>query len=529
MMRNALRCLSVPAMLAALALNGGCNLQPREYETAEAKPAAKPAAAQPAPVVNTGGRWSYRPNVGPNMIVSGLAFPTGEEATSALMIHQVMPREVRAGAPYTYEIHVTNLTGGTLQNVMVTASNFQNLAVSGSTPAPSKSDGSGTVWVVGDLGPQKTQIIRVNAQAAAVGASAACVTAAYNNSLCMSTSVTQPALVISKTQTPEVTICDPINIKLEVKNTGTGMAENVVVKDALPAGLTVDGKQSLELAAGNLASGESKVFNLVAKAGKTGKFENQATAASGAGLTASSQKVATVVRQPVLTLACKAPERVFLGRPITYEFTIKNTGDAAAAATTVSATLPAGATFQSATGGGAVQGGNAVWIVGSLAANESKTLSLTLMPSALTNYAVAATANATCAAAVTTNCTTAVQGIPALLLDGFDDPDPVQVGQTVTYTLVVTNQGSAPLTNVKLTCSMEDTMQYVSETGPTKGNVQGMNIAFAPIAKLDPKQKATYTITVKALKAGQVQFKGEAVSDQITRGLVKIETTNFYN
>ncbi|MCA9305492.1 MAG: hypothetical protein KDA16_03110, partial [Phycisphaerales bacterium] len=51
--------------------------------------------------------------------VASMYFPTGDRATSALLLEQVMPREVRMGESYDYEIRVTNITRGVLQNVVV--------------------------------------------------------------------------------------------------------------------------------------------------------------------------------------------------------------------------------------------------------------------------------------------------------------------------------------------------------------------------------------------------------------------------
>ncbi len=541
-----------PVLMAALALVAGCGLEPKSYDSRYGSasagfdvdtlggerdmdarmrrpaPAPEPRAeapARPAPAPVPAGEC--RPAVAANQIASSLAFPTGDERSSALLVTQVMPREVRAGAEYEYELHVCNLTTAVLQNVSVTAGGFQNLSIVSTNPATSSTAGGNATWNVGDLGARSTTVIRVRAKAANVGTSAACVSASYNNTLCLATNVTQPALAITKTQTPEVVICDPINIQLTVRNTGTGVAENVVLRDQLPAGLTVDGKQTVEIPAGTLAAGESKVFNLVAKAGKTGKFENNATAASAGGLSAQSQTVSTIVRQPVLAIACRAPERVFIGRPVTVEWQVKNSGDAPCAAT-VTVPLPAGATFQSATQGGTAGPQGVTWNLGSLPAGETKTIALTFNPTAMTSYAFTATANCPCANSVNTTCQTVVEGIPAMLLNGSDDPDPVQVGQTVTYTLTVTNQGSAPLTNIRLVGTMEDSMEFVGDTGPGKATVNGLTVTFPAVARLDAQQRITYTVVVRAKKAGQVQFRAEAVSNEITRPLIKTETTNFY-
>src|SRR5208337_950522 len=102
-------------------------------------------------------------------------------------------------------------------------------------------------------------------------------------------------------------ICDPIPVVLVVKNTGSSQLTGVKVSDSLPDGLNSDGKSSLAFDAGTLAPGESKEFKFNAMASKTGEFANKATASSTQGVNAEASAT-TVVREPVLTVACTAPD-----------------------------------------------------------------------------------------------------------------------------------------------------------------------------------------------------------------------------
>src|SRR6267142_2366262 len=48
-----------------------------------------------------------------------LAYPTGNRASSAILVERISPAEVRLGQPYEYSIKVTNLTNATLSGVIV--------------------------------------------------------------------------------------------------------------------------------------------------------------------------------------------------------------------------------------------------------------------------------------------------------------------------------------------------------------------------------------------------------------------------
>ena len=74
-------------------------------------------------------------------------------------------------------------------------------------------------------------------------------------------------------------------------------------------------RAALAFDAGNLAPGESKEFKFNATAAKTGEFVNKATAASAQGVTAEASST-TVVREPVLTVACDGARPALHGAPV---------------------------------------------------------------------------------------------------------------------------------------------------------------------------------------------------------------------
>ena len=56
-----------------------------------------------------------------------------------------------------------------------------------------------------------------------------------------------------------------------------------------------------------------------------------------------------------------------------------------------------------------------------------------------------------------------------------DSPDPIIVGENLTYTLVVINDGPDESTGVLLTDNLPDNVEFVSAT-PTQGSCSGTNI-----------------------------------------------------
>lgn len=485
-------------------------------------PAPKPA---PAPVAKA--ENPCKPVIGPGMMTTSQAFPTGDAATSAVMLQEVFPGQVKANANFPYKIYVSNLTNTTLNNVIVSATSLANRNIVSSTPAASSGAGGAMVWNVGDIAPGKCAVIDATAKASAVGNSSTCLTVSYNNSLCSNLQVVQPALALTKAMTPAATVCDPIVATFEVKNTGSGSASNVKIKDTLPAGLTTtDGKTEIVFDAGTLASGQSRQFSANLKAAKSGKYENNASASADDGLTANSNTVATTVTQPQLKIAAECPQGGAVGRGgrnLTFKFTVSNTGDAACN-TTVTAPVPAGTTFVSADNAGAAGAGGVSWNLGSLAAGASKTVTMVVKATGAGTVAATVSATCPCGGTVNANCNVNTTGLPDIGTLVTDTDGVVAVGQPHVYTCEVKNQGMVNLTNVKMVVSIPEGLEFVSsEAKPTiNGKKLEFNIGTLPVGAT-----RVFTFTAKATKAGEVLVIGETTCAELKTPIRDDELTNF--
>ncbi|MCX5652069.1 MAG: hypothetical protein NTU45_11865 [Planctomycetota bacterium] len=457
-------------------------------------------------------------------------FPTGDRATSSVLLRQFSPREIRVGQEYDSTIEVVNLTNGALRNVSVNLESLANTQYISATPAATRSDAGDLTWLVAEIPAAGTRQIKLRAKAVAPGVASSCLTVGFANMLCASSTVVQPSLVLEKRATPETCgTCEEIKFTYLVKNAGTGTAEGVVLKDALPAGLTTaDGKSTVEISAGDLAEGAEKSFNIAVQASKRGRFSSSATATSTAGLSTRSSDPATVVKQPVFAFSCDANNRVFLGRDLDYRITVRNIGDCPANGATIKALVPAGASYLSADNSGRLEGGYAVWNMTSLPAGQATTVTMRIRPSSVGFARVEATASAACAAPVTTNCATEVVGIPAILLEVVDALDPIAVGNETTFIVTATNQGSSDDTNVKVVATLPASMEFVSGSGATPVTLSGQTVTMSPIARLAPGAKAEWRVVVKAKSAADARSRWEMTSDQFKLPIIETESSNLY-
>ena len=493
--------------------------QPVAKAVAPAKPTPKPkpqpkATPKPAPASTCG-----------DSSVS-VGYPsTG--SSEVIRLDKSMPGEVPLNAPFKYSIKVTNVTGMTVTDVVVTETASSNLKIENASPAATK-EGDDIVWKLGSFEPKESKKITVSAIATSSDCVKTCAAATYKILACANVKVVEPKLKLVKTAPSEVLLCDPIPVKFVVTNSGTGAVENVKIVDNLPAGIqTADGQSKLAFDVGTLAAGQSRAFTTTLKASKIGSYVNKAVATSASGLKSESQ-TKTTVRQPVLAITKTGPDKRYIGRPVSYDITVTNKGNATAEKLVVEDMIPAGVGSISASDGGRLADGKVVWNLGNLAAGASRKVSVKFTPMKAGIVTDTAIASAICAEGVRASAKTSVAGIPAVLLEVIDVTDPVEVGGQTTYVIVTTNQGSAPDTNISIVCTLEDNEQYVSSSGATRATAAGKTVTFAPLRSLAPKAKATWRVVIKAVKAGDVRFTVVMNTDQLTRPVQETESTHLY-
>jgi uncharacterized repeat protein (TIGR01451 family) len=297
----------------------------------------------------------------------------------------------------------------------------------------------------------------------------------------------------------------------------------------LPEGLVaMDGSNTIQFNVGDLAAGESRPYSATVKATRRGSFSNSASASATNGVSAASGTVNTVVVQPALEINMACPGyRLGLGT-FDYNISVTNTGDGTCEGTMVNATVPNGTSFEGASDGGSSSGNQVSWMVGSLAPGQSASMSFTVRATSLGPKVSQATVTCACSDPASTDCTVDVQGIPAVLLEVVDSPDPVAVGDTTTYTISVTNQGSLADTNIQIVCELEAEAGFVSAGGATPGAHAGGTVTFEPLGTLAPGQRQTWTVVVRADGVANTRFRTIMTTNELTRTVEPTESTNFY-
>lgn len=470
-----------------------------------------------------------------------LMYPTGERGSSSMLVEVMSPAEVPVGRSYDYSIRVTNLTQNlVLQDVEIAQTGAEGFSVEKSKPEAKDGKDGGSTWTIDKLEPGQSRTIQVSALGDQEGMSRSCVKVHYEPTLCVGTRFVKPAIQVTKTAPERADVCRPLELRYAVKNTGTGVARDVILTDDLPKQLTsADGKQKIEQSVGDLQPGETKEYTVKVNASDTGEFGSRAVARSGEDLETRSKRPTTKIVASAIKVDLTGPKAHYLNQPMTYQAHVKNTGDGPAPdaslridvdgkcrIVSVSKTEPKGATPSES-------GNTLTWNLGDLDPSAERTVSFTVTTRGTEDLKHVAVATSACAAGsdradmATDRKTIATNiiALPALVLEMVDEVDPVRVGDQQQYHIVVRNQGSGPDKDVQLKLELPEQFEFVSATGTTDVKANGQTLEFGTIDQLDAKAKASWNVRLKAMKAGDVRTKVELSSDYLKDPVPELEPT----
>ena len=452
-------------------------------------------------------------------------FPSGTKEGSGLSVEKTAPAQVLVGRPYEYTYMVSNMSDATLDNVVVIDRVTSDFTVSESEPAPSSTADGKATWNLGALAPKESKTITVRGSSADEGIVTTCGWASYNPVLCQDIHIVKANIALTRTEPSDVVICDPIPTTLTVRNTGSSPLTGVKVTDTLPAGMNAGGETNLTFNAAYLEAGDSTNFQYNATATSTGALVSNAKVTSSEGVSAEATAT-TTVHQPVLAITCKATDRQYIGRKFDVSYTVSSTGDAPSAGSKLEITIPAGIDVAFA-GTGEVSNGKIDYDLGTVENSTTQTVTATFTSATSGTFEFAGSAGGSCAAVVTTTCETKVFGVPAILLEKSDNPDPVAVGDTTVYTVKVTNQGTADDSNVAISIVVDSELVPVSSDQPT-ATINGQTVTFVVIPTLAAQQSVTYTIVAKGVTPGDAHTKFILSSANVTTPITAEESTTVY-
>lgn len=454
----------------------------------------------------------------------------GSVAVPTIEIRQVMPEEIKAGQPISVELIVTNTGSVSVDKVIVTNPIAGGAQFVEGIPSPVRSDQT-LIWSLGGLEPTEHRIIQFSVQLPPDSNAPTFENTPEVSCVARVSGVTKisSARLVLTVNGPEVaTVGVPAEFDISLSNLGTAPATNVVLRDQLPEGLSHLYGPDLENEVGNIAPGETRRIRLALVPTRTGRITNTIEVSS-AETELLQKQIAITAEQVNLQVVAKAQPVRYVNRPCSYEFVVTNTGNLTAKQARIMATLPSGLTFAHASDLG--QHDTALhavyWDLGEIGPAETKRVTLTAVGTEIGDQ--------TCRVAVTadgnvseeTTCTTLVRGVAGLGIEVVDSQDPIEIGEDSTYEIRITNTGTAPATNLRVTAEIPSEVE-ATNADPADNTIQDGTLVFQTIAKLEPKKEVVFRVRVKGRHTGNGRFRVEVVTDEFRRPIIEEESTTVY-
>ncbi|HVX60008.1 MAG TPA: DUF11 domain-containing protein, partial [Pirellulales bacterium] len=378
-------------------------------------------------------------------------------------------------------------------------------------------------------------------------------------------------LAISKTQIAPLSGATPapvvqgemLSYQVAIQNNGSTDATNVSFSDALPTGETLISASSSAAGAldvngssitgslGTIAAGDSATvtIDVLVNGQVSGSLSNTASVSTpdeNGGTPIVSAPVSTLINALPSTAADLSITKtaagdnaaVSVGGAETYTITVTNNGTNAADNVVVSDVLPTGATFVSGTatvGAGSptnltppVNGLETINL-GALAAGESATISMDVTapntPGVMVNSASVTTSSGNVSLAnASASLATAVQGTTSPSSGSVDlsihktatAPNSISLGAEQTYTIAVTNNGSADATGVVLNDVLPLGATFISGSADVSGvDVTSSNgLVSANLGNLAAGATATITLSIRPGAVGAATDTAYVEADQ---------------
>ncbi len=444
------------------------------------------------------------------------------------------PPTVVVGQELTYTIALNNAGLVESKGMTIRAAIPDGTQYIRSDP-PALAENNGLVWTLGELTGRQARHLTATCRTTRIGMVTNKVQVSTAEGLrgekIVTTDVTvapRPALKVGVEGPAAGAVGAPVAYKITVSNPGTGPATAVVLNAKFDAGLEHETKLNpVESKVGTLAPGESRTVPLTLTARQAGALASVVTARAEGGLTDSASRT-VLVKRAEMSLHNTGPAWRYVGRPADWSVELENKGEVPLANVVVRDTLPPEVAFQTASDGGIPQGNQVTWPVGTLQPGEKRRLTVTTVCKALSPR-VSTVASVTADPGIDARAATTleIRGLPAVRMKVADRDDPVDVGGQTEYRIEVTNQGSLPAEEVRVSAVVPDKMRVLDAKGPAAGQVEGQRVTFPAVGALAPGQSVAYTIAVRAMKAAPaVYFRAELTTSTLTKPLVEEESTS---
>lgn len=473
------------------------------------------------------------------------AATTTTATTADVAISQTAsPNPVAGGFPLTYTLTVTNNGPDPATSVVVTDA-LATAAFVSATPSVGTCSGTSTVTCsLGALavGASETIVIIIRPlNGPGTRNNTATVSSQIGDNVPANNSSTIPVTITAGVDIQQTVVASPgtvlqgapMTFVMTTRNGGPAQATGVTMTDTLPADIRIisitpsqgtcptapplntslAAPSTLSCNIGTLNANTQQTVTVVAEPTATGSYSNSASSTS-AGVefdlsnnAASASYTVTPPQVDLSVIKIDTIDPVAVNTDFQYAITVTNNGPSRANNVVLTENTPPQFTYVGITPSKGTCSGTApiLCAIGSMAAGETVTLSLTMTASTVGSYvnnaSVAADEADTNPLNDTTNEQTTAKQPVDVAITKTGTPNPVRLNENITFVLTVTNNGPATSVITTVNDTLPAGLSFVSAT-PSQGTCGSSSPLTCAIGSMSSGGSATISLVARANVVG---------------------------
>jgi len=319
--------------------------------------------------------------------------------------------------------------------------------------------------------------------------------------------VQTPTLTVEKSAPPEIQVGKAAVFQIVVRNTGQTPALSVEVSDQIPKGAqlvstTPRAKQTvqgdLHWTLGTIKPGEEVSLQVELMPLTEGEIGSVATVHF-----AAESSVRTTATKPQLVLEVKAQPEVMIGDQVTFSIKLSNPGTGAAKGVLLQEAVPDSLEHEA--------GPELEYEVGDLKPGETRQLELTMKAVKAGRFTNSLFARGEGAARA--ECKSEIEIIAPILELQVDGPKRRYLDRQATYTVSVSNPGTAAATKVDLLTHLPPGLKFVEANNDGQYDAQTRCVHWL-LEQLPANEMGSVTLTVLPVEAGEQPLQVEGKADR---------------
>lgn len=316
-----------------------------------------------------------------------------------------------------------------------------------------------------------------------------------------------PQVTIEKSGPTEIQVGKPATFRIRVQNSGKVVAHGVEIHDEVPKGsrlMTTSPQASrgvrgeLVWSLGTMQPGDETTVEVQLMPVEEGEIGSVATVEFRAEATARA-----IATKPELVVETSAPTQVLVGEPVVLSVTVTNPGSGVATGVVLEERIPAGLQHPAGT--------ELTYDVGQLKPKESRKLQLQMIaerPGQVSNVLVARGDGN-----LKAEHRLDLQILAPQLGLAIEGPKRRYLEREATYTVAVTNPGTAPAQRVELTAHLPAGLKFVSANNAGQ-YVQAEHAVHWQLDELPVQETGTLKLVTMPVEAGEHKLLVNATADK---------------